>query len=240
MKKKDNALKLKTRREIYDCIKNNPGLNFREISRKTNIPKSTLNYHINYLKKLDVIEIKSKGQYKLIYVKHKIGTHDKEILQLLRQEIPCKIFLHFITVTYFSQKDICEELEIPTSTAEYHLKKLIDLGIIEEAPIKKGLVYPYKGAKNKDVSFERRPVGREKIYIRKNQEIINDTYRILITYKESLPNKKLIDTYIKFLDGYKDFHSLLKKLGIKLPKKRMNEDQIYEMILGFFKPPIAY
>jgi DNA-binding transcriptional ArsR family regulator len=240
MKSKDNALKLQTRRKIYEFIKNNPGLNFRELSRKTNIPKSTLEYHLNYLKKLDIIEIKSKGQFKFVYIKHKVGTHDKQILELLRQKIPCLIFLHFIYVTFFSKKELCEELELPSSTVDYNIKKLLDLGIIEEAQIENGRVFPYKGEKVKDVSYSRKPIGREIIYIRKNQEIIDDAYRLLITYKQSLPNKELIDTYIEFLDGLINLKDYLKKIGLKLPKKRLSDDEIYDLLQNFFKPPFAY
>jgi len=240
MRKKNDALKLQTRRIIYDFIKNSPGLNFRELSRKTNIPRSTLNYHINYLKKLDIIEIKQRGQYKYVYIKHKVGTHDKQILQLLRQKIPCQIFLHFIYSTFFSQKEICNELEIPSSTAEYHIKKFLELGIFEEAPIKKDKVFPYKRENNKDISIKRKPIGREIIYIRKNQEIIDDAYRLLITYKDSLPNKELIDTYIAFYDGWLYFDDFLKKFGLKLPKKRMSENELYDLLLNIFRPPFAY
>ncbi len=240
MFRKKDILSLKTRRELYAFLDKNPGLNFREISRRLNIPRSTVRYHLNYLKKHELIETKSEGQYKNYYTKDKVGTYDKSILQLLRQEIPCLIFLHFLYQTFFSQKDICKELDIPPSTANYHIKKLIDMGIIEEAQAINGRIYPYKKEEFKDICFERKPIGREIIYIRKNQELIIDAYRVLITYKESLPNKEYIDSIIEFYDGWHYLTGIfLKKLGIKFSRNRGSEDDFYNFILDFFRPPFT-
>jgi len=240
MRKKKKELKLKSRREIFDFIKNNPGLNLREISRKTNIPKTTLNYHIRYMLKLEIIEIKSEGKYKLIYPKDKVGKNDKKILQLLRQEIPCLIFLHFLHITFFSQKDLCRELGISSSTANYHLKKFLDMDILEKTKSIKGRIFPFKEADKTDVFFERKHIGREIIFVRKNQEIIDDAWRILITFKESLPNKKLIDNYMDFFEEWSYYQNYLKQDKIKLSKNRGKEDKFLNQLLDLFKQPFAY
>ena len=46
-----SILQLESRRQIYILIKKHPGLNLMELIRRTNIPKSTLKYHIDFLKK---------------------------------------------------------------------------------------------------------------------------------------------------------------------------------------------
>jgi len=240
MKIKKNGLKLQTRRKIYDFIKNNPGLHYREISRKTMIPKTTLNYHLNYMKKLQIIEIKLEGKYKYVYPKDKVGKHDKQILQLLRKKTPCLIFLHFLFFTFFSQKDLCKELGITSSKANYYIQKFLDMDILEEATIKQGKIFPYKHEEKEGVFFKRKPIGREIIYIRKNQEIIDDAWRIIITYKDTLPNKELIDTYIEYYEIWKQYNISLKESGIKLPRNRGKDDKFYDKLIELFKPPFAY
>lgn len=47
----EQALDLEIRRKIYNHIVNSPGLYERELSRALNIPLSTLDYHLYYLKK---------------------------------------------------------------------------------------------------------------------------------------------------------------------------------------------
>ena len=200
---KENLLALKTRRQIYNFVLKNPGLHLREISRRIKIPKSTLTYHIKYLKKQDLIKEKLESGYKRIYIKDKIGTHDREILNLLRQEVPFKIFLYMIFSISWSQIELAKELELHPATVNYHLKKMIDMGIIEEAPGRDGHVYPYKNPKT---YMERKPVGREIFYRRKNQEIINETYRILITHKHSMLDEKLIDSYIDYLEEIENYN----------------------------------
>lgn len=90
---KENILDLKIRRDLYDFIDKHPGLHLREISRRINIPRTTIRYHLKFLKKQELIKEKFEGRYKRIYITKKMGTEDKKILSLLRQRTPCRIFL---------------------------------------------------------------------------------------------------------------------------------------------------
>ena len=47
--KRNVILELEKRRKIYNYILTNPGLHFNEIVRGLQIPKTTLEYHLNYL-----------------------------------------------------------------------------------------------------------------------------------------------------------------------------------------------
>ena len=78
VKKED--LELETRQKIHNYILKNPGLCLNELSRKLNISKSTLNYHLNYLKKLGVIIGKSNGRYIRFYIASKVGNGDKKLI----------------------------------------------------------------------------------------------------------------------------------------------------------------
>jgi len=230
MKKTKKALKLDSRRKIYSFISKNPGLHLREISRRTNIPKSTINYHINYLEKLGLITEKIEGEFKYIYASKKIGSKDKEILGLLRKEIPCKIFLYLIFSLACSQSDLCKELELSPSTISYHIKKMIDMEIIEEARVKDGKIYPY----NDNREMLRKPVGTEKFYKRKNQEIIDATYRLLITNKHSLFNEEIIDSYAWYLEDMEE-----KKAPQRFKPIDKYISSSIDFILNIFKPPFA-
>jgi len=103
------------------------------------------------------------------------------------------------------------------------------MGFIEEAPVKNGIVYPYKiGLK----VMHRKPIGSEKFYRRKNQEIIDATYRVLITHKHSLFNENIVDSYIDYLKE------------IDLTKKDLRSIDYYinsviNSFLEFMKPPFA-
>jgi predicted transcriptional regulator len=55
--KKNDILNIENRRIIFNHILNNPGMHFRKIQRDLKIPKTTLDYHLNYLKKHGFLEI---------------------------------------------------------------------------------------------------------------------------------------------------------------------------------------
>jgi predicted transcriptional regulator len=50
-KAKEKVLENEHRREIYNFVKENPGLHMRELQRKLEIPLSTLEYHLDYRKR---------------------------------------------------------------------------------------------------------------------------------------------------------------------------------------------
>ena len=108
------------------------------------------------------------------------------------------------------------------------------MGIIEEAPVHNGLVYAFK---NSAYSVERRPVGREIFYRRKNQEIINATYRVLIAHKHSLPDEKYIDSFIDYLDEANKFSEDIKNKGpIRYRNWEDRIDYLIEATSCFFEP----
>ena len=90
---KENILKLEIRRKIYNFILKYPGLHLREIK----MPKTTLRHHLNFLEKYGLIITKADHRYTRYYVIQKVGKQDKEILNLLRQETPRRIFMLLLT-----------------------------------------------------------------------------------------------------------------------------------------------
>jgi DNA-binding transcriptional ArsR family regulator len=89
----ENILNLETRNKIYNFISKNPGLHLMEISRKRNIPKSTLRYHLNFLISQGLVTQEEHGGYLRYYIIKKIGRRDRELFNLLRQDGPRKIIL---------------------------------------------------------------------------------------------------------------------------------------------------
>ena len=237
MLSKENILALEIRREIYHFICENPGLHIREISRRMDIPKSTLIHHIRYLKKQGIVKERLEGSAKQIFAAEKIGVKEKQILNLLRQKTPRRIFLYLIFSVTCSQIELSKELELHPTTVTYHLKKMMDIDIIEEAPVRNGYIYPYTGPKTKLRKIERKPIGREVFYRRKSQEIINITYNILIKYKQSLEDKKIIDDYIVFLNNYEENRPPKSQIKYKSLDGAMKD--VLDVVENLFKPPFC-
>jgi DNA-binding MarR family transcriptional regulator len=197
MKKKNKILDCKIRQDIYRYILKNPGLHFRELERKLNIPKSTLDYHINFLRKNNFISIKNDGNLKRFYIFGKVGTKDKKLLGLLRQDVPFKIIINLLVPGHCSETELSNDIKRAYSTISFHIDKLLTKEIIKPAERKEERFI----ASNKHNPFvPSKKQGRKEIfYTFKNYEITEDIHRLLMTYKKSMTNPNIIDAYNYFI-----------------------------------------
>ena len=186
-----NLPKFETRRKIFNFIKKNPGLHLRNLSRKSNIPYSTLKYHLHNLEKNDLIISKGQNGYQRYYLKNKIGNKYKNIINVLRQGTTRKIILCLLDNTSCTRKELSKELKKSPQTISFHLKKLLDLNIIREPKICSEGVDLERG----DLVLERTPKVCEKLYILDNPV---DIYYSLINYKETLDNFPDIEILIEY------------------------------------------
>jgi len=138
---KEDSLALETRRNIYDIILSNPGLHEREIARKMNISLSTLDYHLHYLEKREMIVSRKDGRYTRYFVSFKVGAQDKKTIAILRQNTPRSIVLFLLNNPNSIHKDICREVKKSPSTISFHLKKMVEAGIIEATSLGRETAY---------------------------------------------------------------------------------------------------
>ena len=188
---KKNVLALNLRQDIFSQISKYPGIHFSELSRKSKIPKTTLTHHLKYLEKEDIIGSNEQGRYKRYFVKFKIGKKEKEIFNLLREEIPRYIIFQMFINTVCSQIELSKELNRQPAAIAFHLKKLIDLGLIEVAPAEEGKIFLHDS-----YILIRSRVGNELIYRFVRRDTFTIIYNILIANKESIPDLDIINDVI--------------------------------------------
>lgn len=174
--KKDLALELEIRRKIYNHILKSPGLHERELSRKLNIPLSTLDYHLFHLKKRNIISVHLDGRYTRYYIAEEISVRDKKLLSLLRQRVPRRIVIFLLLNPNSSHGIVCNHLGVAPSTTSFHLNKLGELDVLE-----------------------RKSFGRKTTYKIIDIEYVSD---LLITYKKSFLDKA-VDS---FVDSWFELH----------------------------------
>lgn len=168
--KEHEILKLELRRNVYNLVKRFSGSNFHDLERKSNIPMSTLQYHLNYLTKHGLITIQKDGN-KIRYFTKQLNSQDKRILILLRQKPIRRILLLLLNNKECTQKEIIDFLKISPSTASYYISNLIKNNVLET--IQSKLRIKYTLAINEE-------------------EIIS----LLVTYKDSFFDK-LVDQTIE-------------------------------------------
>ena len=182
---KEKIFEVKLRKDIYNYIKKNPGVHFREIKRSLNMPLSTLEYHIKYLVKRELLSKESKNGYLRFYVLQKIGRNDKKLLNILREPVPRNIVLYLFLYYHFSQKELIifaekwknhpskmgYHLDKHRTTLIFHIKKLVEEDVLE--PLKVNF-------------FNRSNNSSELRYRLKNPEKILD---LIIKYDKSILSK---------------------------------------------------
>ena len=134
---------LSPRDKVYSIIIKNPGLHFREIQRRVDIATGALQYHVDYLKKKNLIKEEKSGKFVRFYSVRE-ETVDKELMNLLRQEEVRKILWFLINKRRANTKVISENIEMSKSTAQFHMNKLVEAEIVIEKKEKSNTFYSIK------------------------------------------------------------------------------------------------
>ena len=147
--------------------------------------------------KISLISNENNRENKRFYVCDKVGAKDKELINILRQEIPFKIILYTYFPGFCSEIELAKDLEVHPSTIHFHIKKLLGIGILKPAEAKDGGFIS---------SLKRNPIvikkqnGREIFYTWKDNETMKDVDRILITHKDSMSDPNIINEYKDLMD----------------------------------------
>lgn len=159
MPEEEVKIDIEPRKRIFDFIRESPGVHLREIQRRLEIPLGTVEYHVNWLMQEQLIGMKEDGHYKRYYPSGEIRSEERELLSILRQEIPRKIVIEILRAPGTNFGTLARKFEVAPSTLSFHLSKLVDRVVV---------------AKKK--------VGRESAYTVNNPE---EVARVIIMYKRT-------------------------------------------------------
>ena len=128
----DDPLELETRRRIYQHLQRFPGAHMREVGRDLEIPMGTLEYHLHYLVKADLLTIRQDPRYTRYFATGELSRQDKDVLALLRQKVPRQIAAHLLLEPGSSHGALLTKFSLSPSTLSFHLKKLVARGIVAQ------------------------------------------------------------------------------------------------------------
>jgi predicted transcriptional regulator len=120
------------RKRIYDFVCASPGCHLREIQRRLEIPLGTLEYHLNYLVERELVSIRDEGGYKRYYPVGMMRSVDRNILSLLRQDIPRRLVMHLLLHPGSKFGDLAQKFEVAPSTLSFHIAKLVKAGMVSK------------------------------------------------------------------------------------------------------------
>ena len=162
---------LTTRRRIYEEILLNPGLHFRELQSRLNMPTGVVEYHLGVLEKEGIVVSKMDGRYRRLYPNTAMTRYERKIMGILRSKIGRRIVIFLIENGRTRHGDLAKNMDISPSTLSYHLSKLIKGGII-----------------GREIS------GRERYYFVINEDLVA---KVIIKYRRSFLDV-LVDNFAEW------------------------------------------
>jgi len=215
---KNTILELRRRREIYEFISQNSGLHLHDLSRKMDIPVTTLKYHLHSLEKKGLIISREDGKYNRFFVSLEIGEKEKKILNCFRTRTALHIILCFFIIVQCSQKDLSKYLEKHPTTINFHLRKMIQAGIIDQVSIEDGVIHK----ETLPSTIKRPQVSSEKIYVLKDPWMM---YDLLIKHRTNLSDKERVEFIIELVEFY---------ISGGVPKQIQNREDTIESVVNAF------
>jgi len=126
----EDLLAQSTRRRIYEFVDAHPGTHMRELQRRLAMSAGTLEYHLRVLVREDVLAQRRHGRYTRFYVAAKVGRREKDVLNLLRQEVPRRICALLLIEPEQSHGQLLHHFRLAPSTLTFHLRKLLDAELV--------------------------------------------------------------------------------------------------------------
>ena len=136
----------------------------------------------------------------------------KKIINMLRQLVPRQIIFIIFNYEICSLNDLVNELNKHKSTILFHLKKLIEDGIVEVVLHNNGLI-----KRKKEGYIIRDAYPNVKFYRLDNAEQIQS---LLIKYQDSLINDSILNTLIHLYLEYDEYE---KKPIIKIHNQQFDQ-----------------
>jgi predicted transcriptional regulator len=133
------------RERIYEYIINNPGSHIRKISRHLDLAIGDTQHHLKILEKTGLIRSRQMGLFKLYYTVSIFAERQQSILAVLGQDVPRDIILFLVENPGASQSDIARYKGFSPSTINWHMSRLIEIGLIRSQREGRFVNYYVKG-----------------------------------------------------------------------------------------------
>ena len=130
---------LETRREVYETVSEYPGLHLSEIARRTDMETNHAKYHLEVLERHGLISSEKEEGYWRFFPKEEselgpkevLGPDEKEIVSLLRKEVPLHATLVLLDQGPTPAGELADEVDVAASTMSYHGSNMEEAGLVE-------------------------------------------------------------------------------------------------------------
>jgi len=122
-----------TRVEIYDFIKDNPGVQFRGICNQLGLSIGLAEFHLGVLKKAGLISFIRDGRYKRFFESKRFSRKEMEIISLLRHDTTRSILKTMLEGKNLSHGELASQLSITSQGLTWQINRLKKAGLVQES-----------------------------------------------------------------------------------------------------------
>lgn len=118
---------------ILKFIEANPGCHLRQLKRELSLSMGTVQYHLNALERGGKIISERFNLHRYYFPSGLFEASERNILKILNQQTARKILMLILERKSPTQTDIAAHLGIAAASVSWHIKRLVELGIILES-----------------------------------------------------------------------------------------------------------
>ena len=131
--------------KVLEFIQQNPGCHLRRIKNDLDMSMGTTQYHLNSLEKAGKIVSERHSLHRFYFPVGIFQAEQKNILKILNQGTLREILLFIIERKNPTQAEISDHVKITAASVNWHIKRLLELGIINQAREGKFKRYEFVG-----------------------------------------------------------------------------------------------
>ena len=117
---------------VLQFVQENPGSHLRQIKRELTMSMGTIQYHLNLLEKQGKISSERHNLHKYYFPIGLFEQKEKDLLKILNQETAREILMMILEKRNPTQTDIAKIIGISSASVNWHIKRLVELGLISE------------------------------------------------------------------------------------------------------------
>jgi len=130
-----------TRMEIYNFVKDNPGIHFRGLCDNLGLSVGVVQYHLGLLTRAGLLLVHRDGQYKRYFETKRFGETEVKMISLLKHKTVRRILAVLSERDSMFHKDIALKLDISSQALTWQVSRLRKTGFVDA--VKEGMKVKY-------------------------------------------------------------------------------------------------
>lgn len=127
------VLNQSTRLNIYNFVKDNPGLHFRALSTSLNLPIGVLQYHLGLLVHKGLLSSYHDGRYRRYFESKRFSETAMKVISILRNGTSGKIVASLLVKPQTTHKDLATRLNISSQALSWQMHRLEKMGVVSKS-----------------------------------------------------------------------------------------------------------